>query len=220
MVQDRLPVAATRTPATRAPSGADAAEPTRCGWAGIAHPEYTAYHDVEWGVPLHDDRALFELLCLEGAQAGLSWLTILRRRDGYRAAFHNFDPVRVAAYTDVDRARLLADRRIVRNRAKVDACIGNARALLALTDGAAGAFDAWLWQFVDGRAIQNRWRAMDEVPAETSVSRRLSNELRRAGFSFVGPTICYAFMQSAGLVNDHVVACFRHAEVGRLDRMT
>ena len=132
LVQDRLPVAATRTPATRAPSGADAAEPTRCGWAGIAHPEYTAYHDVEWGVPLHDDRALFELLCLEGAQAGLSWLTILRRRDGYRAAFDNFDPVRVAAYTDVDRARLLADRRIVRNRAKVDACIGNARALPGL----------------------------------------------------------------------------------------
>jgi DNA-3-methyladenine glycosylase I len=171
-------------------------------------------------VPLHDDRALFELLCLEGAQAGLSWLTILRRRDGYRAAFDGFDAARIAAYTDADRDRLLADVRIVRNRAKVDACISNARALLALTGGAAGAFDAWLWQFVDGRAIQNRWQAMGEVPAETSVSRALSKELRRAGFAFVGPTICYAFMESAGLVNDHLASCFRHPEVARLDRMT
>jgi DNA-3-methyladenine glycosylase I len=171
-------------------------------------------------VPLHDDRALFELLCLEGAQAGLSWLTILRRRDGYRVAFDGFDAARIAAYTDADRDRLLADARIVRNRAKVDACIGNARALLALTAGVVGAFDAWLWRFVDGRAIQNRWQAMGEVPAETSVSRALSKELRRAGFAFVGPTICYAYMQSAGLVNDHLASCFRHPEVAQLDRMT
>ncbi len=171
-------------------------------------------------MPLHDDRALFELLCLEGAQAGLSWLTILRRREGYRAAFDNFDPQRIATYTDADRVRLLADPRIVRNRAKVDAVIGNARALLRLTDGAASAFDAWLWRLVDGRQLQNRWQIMDEVPVETSVSRELSNALRGAGFSFVGPTICYAFMQSAGLVNDHLVPCFRHPEVARLDQMT
>jgi DNA-3-methyladenine glycosylase I len=171
-------------------------------------------------VPLHDERALFELLCLEGAQAGLSWLTILRRRDGYRGAFDGFDSARIADYTDADRARLLADARIVRNRAKVDAFIANARALLMLTDGASGAFDAWLWQHVDGRQLQNRWQTMDEVPAETSASRELSRDLRAAGFTFVGPTICYAFMQSAGLVNDHLVTCFRHPEVARLDQMT
>ena len=193
------------------------ADLVRCGWAGIAHPEYLAYHDEEWGVPTHDDQALFELLCLEGAQAGLSWLTILRRRAAYRSAFDGFDPVRMAAYTDDDRARLLADAGIIRNRAKVDAFIGNARAFLGLTDGAAGAFDAWLWHFVGGAPVRNAWTRMDEVPAETSVSRELSAELRRAGFSFVGPTICYAFMQSAGMVNDHLVSCFRHGEV---DQMT
>lgn len=189
----------------------------RCPW-GTATPEYVAYHDTEWGVPLHDDRRLFELLCLEGAQAGLSWLTILRRRDGYRAAFDGFDPARMAAYTDADRARLLSDVRIVRNRAKVDAFVGNARAFLSLTDGAAGAFDAWLWRFVGGVPIRNAWRQMADVPAQTSVSRELSTELRRAGFAFVGPTISYAFMQAAGLVNDHLVDCFRHAEVAALDR--
>lgn len=189
----------------------------RCPW-GTATPEYVAYHDTEWGVPLHDDRRLFELLCLEGAQAGLSWLTILRRRDGYRAAFDGFDPARMAAYTDADRARLLSDVRIVRNRAKVDAFVGNARAFLSLTDGAAGGFDAWLWRFVGGVPIRNAWRQMADVPAQTSVSRELSTELRRAGFAFVGPTISYAFMQAAGLVNDHLVDCFRHAEVAALDR--
>ena len=188
----------------------------RCPW-GASTPEYVAYHDAEWGVPEHDDRELFELLCLEGAQAGLSWLTILRRRDGYRDAFDQFDPVRMASYTDADRERLLADARIIRNRAKVDAFIGNAQAFLALTDGAAGAFDAWLWRFVDGAPVQNAWATMHEVPAETSVSRELSNELKRAGFSFVGPTICYAFMQSAGLVNDHLTSCFRHPQVAALD---
>jgi DNA-3-methyladenine glycosylase I len=194
----------------------DQLTPVRCPW-GAATPEYIAYHDTEWGVPTRGDRELFELLCLEGAQAGLSWLTILRRRDGYRTAFDGFDPVRMAAYTDADRARLLADARIIRNRAKVDAFIGNARAFLALTDGAAGAFDAWLWRFVDGAPVQNAWAAMDDVPAETSVSRELSKALKRAGFSFVGPTICYAFMQSAGMVNDHLTSCFRHPQVAALD---
>ena len=189
----------------------------RCPWPGIEHPEYLEYHDTEWGVPTHGDRELFELLCLEGAQAGLSWLTILRRRDGYRIAFDGFDPRRMAAYTDADRARLLADARIIRNRAKVDAFIGNARAFLALTDGAAGAFDAWLWRFVGGAPIQHRFSEPGTVPAETSVSKELSGALRRAGFTFVGPTICYAFMQSAGMVNDHLTGCFRHAEVASLD---
>ncbi len=193
-------------------------EPPRCPWGGIEDAAYTAYHDTEWGVPLHDDARLFELLCLEGAQAGLSWLGILRRRDGYRAAFDGFDPHRIAAYTDADRARLLADARIVRNRAKIDACIGNARAFLDLTDGAAGAFAAWLWRFVDGVPVQNAWAAMGEVPATTSASEALARELRRAGFSFVGPTTCYAYMQSAGLVNDHLVGCFRHIEVAALGR--
>ena len=189
----------------------------RCPWPGLEHPEYLEYHDTEWGVPTHGDRELFELLCLEGAQAGLSWLTILRRRDGYRIAFDGFDPRRMAAYTDADRARLLADARIIRNRAKVDAFIGNARAFLALTDGAAGAFDAWLWRFVGGGPIQHRFSEPGTVPAETSVSKELSGALRRAGFTFVGPTICYAFMQSAGMVNDHLTGCFRHAEVAALD---
>ena len=189
----------------------------RCPWPGLEHPEYLEYHDTEWGVPTHGDRELFELLCLEGAQAGLSWLTILRRRDGYRTAFDGFDPRRMAAYTDADRARLLADARIIRNRAKVDAFIGNARAFLALTDGAAGAFDAWLWRFVGGGPIQHRFSEPGTVPAETSVSKELSGALRRAGFTFVGPTICYAFMQSAGMVNDHLTGCFRHAEVAALD---
>jgi DNA-3-methyladenine glycosylase I len=182
----------------------------RCDWAGD-DPLYLAYHDEEWGVPIRDPRLLFELLCLEGAQAGLSWITILRKRAGYRAAFDGFDPARMAAYTDDDRARLLADASIVRNRAKIDAFIGNARAFLAIDD-----FATWTWSFVDGAAIQNRWRRLDELPATTEVSEAMSRELRSRGFRFVGPTICYAFMQSAGLVNDHVTGCFRHAEVARL----
>lgn len=167
------------------------------------------YHDREWGVPIHDARTLFELLCLEGAQAGLAWITILRKRDGYRAAFESFDPARMAAYTDADRERLLADARIVRNRAKVDAFIGNAGAYGAIDD-----FGGLIWSFVDGTPIQNRWRSMGEIPAQTDASLAMSADLRRRGFRFVGPTICYAFMQSAGLVNDHVVDCFRYAELG------
>jgi len=184
----------------------------RCPWAGD-DPLYVAYHDTEWGVPITDRHRLFELLCLEGAQAGLAWITILRKRDGYRAAFDGFDARRMAAYTDADRARLRADAGIVRNRAKIDAFIGNARAYLEIDD-----FAALVWSFVDGTTIQNRWRRLEDVPAATPASDAMSRELRRRGFRFVGPTICYAFMQSAGLVNDHVVACFRHADLqgGRL----
>lgn len=179
----------------------------RCPWAG-SDPLYLAYHDTEWGVPVRDPRQLFELLCLEGAQAGLAWITILRRRDGYRAAFDGFDARRMAAYTDPDRDRLLADVRIVRNRAKIAAFIGNARAWLEVTDPVQ-----LFWSFVDGAPVQNRWRAMERVPAATDASRAMSTALRRLGFTFVGPTICYALMQSAGLVNDHLVDCFRHPQV-------
>jgi DNA-3-methyladenine glycosylase I len=182
----------------------------RCPWAG-SDPLYLAYHDTEWGVPVRDPHRLFELLCLEGAQAGLSWITILRRREGYRAAFDGFDARRIATYTDADRDRLLADARIVRNRAKVAAFIGNARAWLDVADPAQ-----LLWSFVGGAPIQNRWRAMGQVPAATDASRAMSTALRGLGFTFVGPTICYALIQSAGLVNDHLVSCFRHPEVSAL----
>ena len=185
----------------------------RCPW-GTGDPLNLAYHDTEWGVPIHDDHRLFELLNLEGAQAGLAWITILRKRDGYRRAFEGWDPARIAAYGADDEARLLADPGIVRNRAKVRAVIGNARAYLAMAD-APGDFDRYLWSFVDGAPLVNRWEGMGDVPAETDASRSLSLDLKRRGFSFVGPTIVYAFMQSAGLVNDHVVSCFRYAEVGR-----
>ena len=180
----------------------------RCPWAG-EDPLYLAYHDTEWGVPMRDPHRLFELLCLEGAQAGLAWITILRKREGYRAAFDGFDAHRMAVYTDADRARLMADAGIVRNRAKIDAFIGNARALLGVDD-----FSGLIWSFVDGKPIINEWRTLDEVPAVTEASTRMSRELRRRGFRFVGPTICYAFMQSAGLVDDHLVTCFRHSAAG------
>jgi len=198
--------------APRSMSDDRAAPVRRCPWAG-SDPLYVAYHDAEWGVPMHDPHRLFELLCLEGAQAGLAWITILRKRDGYRAAFDGFDPGLMARYGDDDRARLLADAGIVRNRAKVDAFIGNARAFLAV-DG----FEALAWSFVDGVPVQNRWTAMDQVPAETPAAERMSRELRARGFRFVGPTICYAFMQSAGLVNDHLIDCFRHPEVMAMSR--
>jgi DNA-3-methyladenine glycosylase I len=184
----------------------------RCGWAS-GDPLYLAYHDLEWGVPQHDDRALFELLCLEGAQAGLAWITILRKREGYRHAFEGFEPERLATYGEAEVERLLGDPGIVRNRAKVRATIGNAQACLRLVDE-LGSFSAYLWSFVDGRTLQNRWSEMGGVPAETDASRAMSADLRRRGFAFVGPTIVYAFMQSGGLVNDHLVSCFRHAELG------
>jgi DNA-3-methyladenine glycosylase I len=183
----------------------------RCPW-GAGDPLNLAYHDEEWGVPIHDDKRLFELLNLEGAQAGLAWITILRKRHGYRRAFEGWDPERIAAYRPEDEARLLADPGIVRNRAKVRAVIGNARAYLSMTD-APRAFDRYLWSFVDGHPIQNRWTSLGGVPAETDESRALSRDLKTRGFSFVGPTIVYAFMQSAGLVNDHLVSCYRYAEL-------
>lgn len=185
--------------------------PPRCAW-GTTDPLYLAYHDLEWGVPLHDDRRLFELLNLEGAQAGLAWITILRKRDGYRLALEGWDPEQIAAYGPDEEARLLADPGIVRNRAKIKSVIGNARAYLRLAD-APGAFDRYLWSFVGGTPMQNRWTSLSEIPAETELSRALSRDLRARGFSFVGPTIVYAFMQSAGLVNDHLVDCFRHGDL-------
>jgi DNA-3-methyladenine glycosylase I len=186
----------------------------RCGWAG-SDPLYVAYHDAEWGVPLRDGRALFELLCLEGAQAGLAWITILRKRERYRSAFAGFEVRRVATFDDEDVARLLGDPGIVRNRAKVGAAIGNARAWLLLTEELGSPVDH-LWSFVDGEPIQNSWRSLSELPAETDASHAMSRDLRSRGFRFIGPTIAYAFMQSAGMVNDHVVGCFRHAEVAAL----
>jgi len=166
------------------------------------------YHDHEWGVPLRDRHRLFELLCLEGAQAGLAWITILRRREAYRAAFAGFSARRMAQFDDADRRRLLADAGIIRNRAKVDAFIGNARAWLALEDPVA-----LIWSFVDGATIQNRWIAAADVPALTERSQALSHELRARGFRFIGPTIAYALMQSAGMVNDHLLGCYRHGQL-------
>jgi DNA-3-methyladenine glycosylase I len=166
-------------------------------------------------VPVFEDRKLFEFLVLEGAQAGLSWLTILRRREGYRAAFDGFDVERVARYGEQEIARLLADPRIIRNRAKVRSAVKNARAFLAVQEE-FGSFAAYIWRFVDGAPIQNRWERIEEIPAETPLSRAMSKDLRQRGFSFVGPTICYAHMQATGMVNDHLVSCFRHAEVAAL----
>lgn len=186
-------------------------EPIRCAWCGT-DPIYRAYHDTEWGVPLHDERALFEFLILEGAQAGLSWLTILKKRDGYRRAFTGFDVERVARFDAADVARLLGDPGIVRNRLKVAAAIANAQATLALRD-AFGGLDAYFWRFVDGRPVQNAWRSLAEVPARTPLSDTISKDLKQRGFKFVGSTIIYAHMQATGLVNDHTVDCFRHAEL-------
>jgi DNA-3-methyladenine glycosylase I len=173
-----------------------------------------AYHDEEWGVPIHDDRAMFELLILEGAQAGLSWSTILNRREGYRRAFAGFDIATVADFGSDDQARLKEDPGIIRNAAKIRSTIWNARLVLGLVED-LGSLDAHLWSFVGGRPIQNAWRGHD-IPAETAESKAMSRDLKRRGFSFVGPTIVYAFMQSVGMVNDHTVDCFRHAEVARL----
>jgi DNA-3-methyladenine glycosylase I len=192
-------------------SGAKSAAATRCGWAG-SDPLYLAYHDTEWGVPVHDDRLLFEFLTLEGAQAGLSWLTILRKRENYHRLFDGFDPARVAGYDEARRAALLADAGIVRNRAKIAAAIGNARACLAV-QREFGSLDAFLWRFVDGRPRVNRWERLADVPAQSAESVVMSKELARRGFRFVGPTICYAFMQAVGMVNDHTTDCFRHAEL-------
>ena len=186
----------------------------RCDWAAGGSLE-TAYHDREWGVPVHDVRVLFEFLLLEGAQAGLSWSTILRKREAYRAAFSNFDPESVAAYGERERAALLQDPGIVRNRLKIASAVRNARAFLRVCDE-RGSFDAYLWDFVDRVPIQNRWCSVQQVPASTPLSDRLSKDLKRRGFNFVGTTICYAYLQAVGLVNDHTTDCFRHAKVQAL----
>ena len=188
----------------------------RCSWCGT-DPLYVAYHDEEWGVPVHDDRRLFEMLILEGAQAGLSWRTILKKRQNYRAAFDGFEPQKVAAYKDADLERLLKDPGIVRNRLKVQSAVKNARGVLEIQEQ-FGSFDAFLWGYVDGQPIQNAWRQMREIPAKTELSDRLSKDLKKRGFSFVGSTICYAFMQAVGMVNDHVVDCFRYGEVRQMGK--
>ena len=185
--------------------------PERCAWCGT-DPLYVAYHDTEWGVPSHDDRHLFEMLVLEGAQAGLSWITVLRKREHYRRVFADFDAERVARYTDEDVARLLADPGIVRNRLKVEAAIANARAVLAARER-FGSLDALVWRFVEGMPQEGARRALADVPAATAESQAMSRELKRLGFRFVGPTVCYAFMQAVGMVNDHVEGCFRQREI-------
>ena len=182
--------------------------PERCAWVPESDPLYVAYHDEEWGVPERDDRALYELLTLEGAQAGLSWSTILHKREGYRRAFAGFDPAKVARFDARKEEKLLADPGIVRNRLKVSSTIENARRVLE-TQEELGSFSALLWGFVDGEPLVGRWKSVGEIPAETPVSKAMSKELKRRGFRFVGPTVCYAFMQAAGLVDDHVVSCFR-----------
>jgi DNA-3-methyladenine glycosylase I len=190
-----------------------AATDNRCAWVG-GDPLYRAYHDEEWGVPVHDDRLLFEFLILEGAQAGLSWITILRKRVAYRAAFAGFDPEKVARFTEGKVAKLLANPGIVRNRLKVASAITNARAFLKVQEE-FGSFDAFQWRFVEDRPIQNGWRSMKEVPASTPVSDAMCRDLKRRGFRFVGSTICYAHMQAVGMVNDHTVDCFRWPELAR-----
>ena len=189
----------------------------RCTWAGT-NPLYVAYHDEEWGVPVHDDHRHFEMLILEGAQAGLSWSTILKKRPTYRLAFDGFDPAVVAAYAPDKVAALLADPGIVRNRAKVQAAIDNAQAFLDVQHE-FGSFDAYIWRFVGGRPRQNTWLSLGDLPAQTAESQAMSKDLLRRGFRFVGPTICYAFMQAVGMVNDHVVTCFRYPDIARLGNL-
>lgn len=182
----------------------------RCTWAGNSEP-YISYHDFEWGLPLHDDRQLFEMINLEGAQAGLSWITILKKRNNYRKAFDNFDPEKVARYTQKKIDKILLDEGIVRNKLKVNAVVTNAKAYLRLLDSYP-SFDEYLWQFVEGKPIINKWQSIKEVPAVTPESDALSKDLKKRGFKFVGSTICYAFMQAVGMVNDHTTDCFRWKE--------
>ena len=186
---------------------------SRCAWVPESDLLYVAYHDEEWGVPSHDERHLFEMLVLEGAQAGLSWSTILRKREGYRKAFAGFEVAKVARFGARDVERLMGDAGIVRNRLKIESAIANAVATLELE-----SLDDLLWSFVDGKPLQNRFRKLTDIPAETAESKAMSKELKRLGFRFVGPTVCYAFMQACGLVNDHTVDCFRYREVGTATR--
>jgi DNA-3-methyladenine glycosylase I len=188
----------------------------RCAWA-LASQQYTDYHDNEWGVPVHDDRKLFEMLILEGVQAGLSWSLILKKRAGYIQAFDGFDASKIARYDNRKVQELLANPEIVRNRLKIQATLQNARAFLQV-QSEAGSFDVFLWQFVDGQPLQNAWKSLQEIPAKTRESDAMSKELKRRGFTFVGSTICYAFMQAVGMVNDHITECFRWQEVQALAR--
>ena len=188
-------------------------ERVRCEWAGT-DPLYCTYHDEEWGVPVHDDRRLFEFLLLEGAQAGLAWITILRKREGYCAAFDGFDAVKIAQYDEAKVAELLQNPAIIRNRLKVNAFIRNAQAALRMQDE-FGSLDAYFWRFVGGQPVQNRFAHLSDIPAQTPESVAMSKDLQKRGFTFAGPTICYAFMQACGMVNDHVTGCFRYAEVQR-----
>ena len=187
-------------------------EKKRCRWCGD-DPLYRAYHDREWGAPLHDDRRLFELLCLEGAQAGLSWITILKKRDNYRKAFDDFDAAKMARYRPQKIAALLDNPGIVRNRLKVNGFVKNARAYLNLLDSGI-TFDRYLWDYVDGKPLQNAWASLEQVPATTPLSAQLGRDLKKKGFTFVGDTICYAYLQAAGLVNDHTTDCYRHRQLG------
>jgi DNA-3-methyladenine glycosylase I len=180
----------------------------RCAWVPMGNPEYVSYHDEEWGVPVHDERRLFEMLTLEGAQAGLSWATILKKRDGYRAAFEGFDPKRVARFAQADVERLLQDPSIVRNRLKVESTVANAKAIPAVVKE-FGSLDGYLWSFVGGSPLIGSWRRLEDLPSATAESTAMSKDLKRRGFRFVGPTVCYAFMQAAGLVQDHTTDCFR-----------
>ena len=179
----------------------------RCNWA-LSDPQYTAYHDDEWGVPVHDDRRFFEMVCLEGAQAGLSWITILKRRSSYELLFDNFDPLIVAQYTETKIAALMSDARIIRNALKIRSAVSNAQAFLKV-QAEFGSFDTYIWRFVDGKPKINCFKALSEIPARTSLSDAMSKDLKKRGFSFIGSTICYAFMQSCGLVNDHIEGCFK-----------
>ena len=184
----------------------------RCEWVPLDQPKYLAYHDEEWGVPSHDDRHLFEMLVLEGAQAGLSWSTILNKRDGYRNAFMEFDASAVATFTAKDVERLMLDAAIVRNRLKIESAVNNAKRVVEVR-GQDGSLDAYLWSFVDGSPIVGEWKGLSDLPAETAESKAMSKDLKRRGFRFVGPTVCYAFMQAVGMANDHVADCFRFEEI-------
>jgi DNA-3-methyladenine glycosylase I len=190
-------------------------QPKRCAWVEGASVRMLRYHDLEWGVPVHNDRLLFEFLVLEGAQAGLSWSTILERRKGYRKAFHNFDARRVAGFTENDVVHLLNDRGIIRNRLKIESTIENARRFLEVKKE-FGSFDKYIWQFVGGKPVKNKFRKLSDLPAQTNESQAMSRDLKKRGFRFVGPTICYALMQAVGMVNDHMTDCFRYREINRL----
>ena len=193
---------------------AKSADKKRCGWVSD-DPLYLDYHDREWGVPLHDDRQLFEMIILEGAQAGLSWITVLKKRENYRLAFNQFDVQKIARYDARKKRSLMNNAGIIRNRLKIDATIGNARAFLEIVEE-HGSFSDYIWSFVDGRPLVNRWRTLADVPVSTQQSDALSKALKSRGFKFVGTTICYSFMQAVGMINDHVTTCFRHAEVDKL----